>query len=118
MLCLQANDYNIIVIYGDNLQRHAFRDVVIISENENERYKNNMQVKLYNKATKTVVQSDEWTVSDEDTHIRTTIWGTDLTVAMPVGVYAIDVIDEDMGDMLYHNDNHARCIATSESLQS
>lgn len=77
-----------------------------------------MQVKLYNKATKTVVQSDEWTVSDEDTHIRTTIWGTDLTVAMPVGVYAIDVIDEDMGDMLYHNDNHARCIATSESLQS
>ena len=78
----------------------------------------NFVARLYNKATKTVIQSDEWTVSDEDTHIRTTIWGTNLTVAMPVGVYSIDVIDEDMGDMLYHNDNHARCIETSKSLQS
>lgn len=78
----------------------------------------NFVARLYNKATKTVVQSEEWTISDEDAHIRKTIWGTDITATMPVGVYAIDVIDEDMGDMLYHNDNHARCIETSKILQS
>lgn len=78
----------------------------------------NFVARLHNKATKTVIQSDEWTVSDEDIYIRTTILGTNLTAEMPVGVYAIDVIDEDTGDMFYHNDNHARCIATSESLQS
>lgn len=93
-------------------------DVVIISENENERYKNNMQVKLYNKATKTVIELVNKNIEeDDDRNTYTYQLSLDNSKSMPIGMYDLDVYDDDSGFILCHIDNYVRCMVSAQSLK-
>lgn len=70
-------------------------------------------VSLHNKATKTVINAIVVGIEHLTFGV---LWSAEQTAELPIGIYALDVIDKATNEMLYHSENFARCVVSSQKV--
>lgn len=70
-----------------------------------------IEVYLYNKSTKIKFVA---TVIDGGDNKKIATWSREQTMSMTVANYSLDVISS--GNMLYHSENYASCVMSSQSI--
>ncbi|MCM1577143.1 MAG: hypothetical protein NC035_09235 [Bacteroides sp.] len=75
---------------------------------------NALDVRLYNKATKSVFAADSVLLQDATAIAE---WTSETTTTMPIGVYSLDIINSSTNEMFFHADNYLRCVLSSACME-